>query len=215
MATLEELQGRIEKLDAVKKIEKLQRIYGYYWDYSEWDMIVDLFADDAESVEIADHGVYIGKEGVQRFYIDLMKGGPEGVTRPGWMSINMQLQGVITVADDGQSAKGRWYGFGASAFTSEGGGVNPGWMNGVYENEYIKEDGRWKIKKVHWCMTFHTPYAVGWVDPSRRLDDRIDRPYRRNPDLRPDGVPEETLYPSGFICPFHFDNPVSGREALT
>jgi hypothetical protein len=35
MVTLEELQARIQRLDDVKQIEQLQKIYGYYQDYGE------------------------------------------------------------------------------------------------------------------------------------------------------------------------------------
>jgi hypothetical protein len=87
-------------------------------------------------------------------------------------------------------------------------------MNGVYEVEYVKQDGRWRMHKVHWCMTFHAPWRASFVPPERILDVKIDRPYQRNPQLKPDGAPEETLWPSGFICPFHFDNPATGRQAL-
>ena len=65
MATLEELGARIQRLDDIKQIEKLQRIYGYYRDYQDWEKVVDLWSDKAESIEVADHGVYKGKEGVQ------------------------------------------------------------------------------------------------------------------------------------------------------
>jgi len=58
MATLEELQARIQRLEDIKAIEKLQRIYGYYRDYSDWQKVVGLFSDSAESVEVADLGVY-------------------------------------------------------------------------------------------------------------------------------------------------------------
>ena len=87
-------------------------------------------------------------------------------------------------------------------------------QNGVYEVDYIKEGGKWKLHKVHWCMTFHAPWGESFVPAERRFDRRIDRPYQRNPELKPVGAPEETLWPSGFICPFHFDNPVSGRKGL-
>ena len=74
MAPLEELQSRVQRLEDIKQIERLQRIYGYYRDYGEWEKIVDLFSDNAESIEVADHGVYKGKEGIRRYYIDLIKG---------------------------------------------------------------------------------------------------------------------------------------------
>jgi hypothetical protein len=111
MATLEELQKRIQRLEDIKQIEKLQRIYGYYCDYGEWEKVVDLFSDNAESVEECDYGVYKGKEGIRRYYIDLIKGGKDAKPRVGYMSIGMQIQGVVTVETGGKSAKGRWYGF--------------------------------------------------------------------------------------------------------
>ena len=39
--------------------------------------IVDLFADNEPSVEEADRGVYKGKEGVRRYFIDLLGNGRE------------------------------------------------------------------------------------------------------------------------------------------
>ena len=115
MATIQELQKRIQRLEDIKQIERLQRIYGYYHDYEEWEKIVDLFSDNAESVEIADHGVYKGKESIRRYFIDLIKGGKDAKHRIGYMSIAMQIQGVVTVDPDGTNAKGRWYGFLAEA----------------------------------------------------------------------------------------------------
>ena len=64
MASLEELQIRIQRLEDIKQIERLQRIYGYYRDYEEWEKVADLFSDEAESVEECDYGVYRGKEGI-------------------------------------------------------------------------------------------------------------------------------------------------------
>ena len=52
MATLEELQARITRLDDIKQIEKLQRIYGYYLDYNEYQKVVDLFSDNADSERV-------------------------------------------------------------------------------------------------------------------------------------------------------------------
>ncbi len=112
MATLQELQSRIQSLEDIKAIQHLQHIYGYYRDYAEWDKIVDLFSDKAESVEVADLGVYKGKAGVKKLYQKLLGAQPP---RPGMLSIKMQIQGVVTVNPNGQTAKGRWYGWGMEA----------------------------------------------------------------------------------------------------
>src|SRR5208283_3026836 len=115
MATLKELQARITRLEDIKQIERLQKIFGYYQDYGEWQKIVDLFSDNDPSVEEADRGVYKGKESVKRYFLRLLGGGPDKPQRPGWLSILFQLQGVVTVNADGASAEGRWYGMGMEA----------------------------------------------------------------------------------------------------
>jgi len=127
----------------------------------------------------------------------------------------MQLSGIIDVDPSGQKAKGRWYGFGASAFPIEGEGVNPGLMNGVYEVDYVKEQGIWKLKVVNWCILFLAPWTKSFVEESKRVDTIMEAPQKTNPRLKPTGTPEVTGYPSGYICPFHFSNPVSGRTPLT
>ena len=223
MATNEELEKKIERLEArlqeledIEEIKKLQRAYGYYLEHWMAEDIIDCFCDGPEAELLVAAGHYKGKEQLVHFFHH----GQENTEMP--YSTNgeflhqvMQLCGVVHVDPDGIHAKGRWYGFGANSFPVADNKINPGWMNGVYEVDYIKQNGVWRLRKVHWCMTFHCPYTVGWVeDPERRDDTVMNRPYERPSLLKPDGRPEETLYPSGFICPFHFANPATGRKTL-
>jgi hypothetical protein len=215
VAKVEYLEKKVQRLEDVDEIKKLQRAYGFYLEHWMAEDLIDLFADGPDSELLVAAGDYKGKESIRRFFHH----GVENVEvrksdNPEFLHQVMQLSGVVDVDPNGTTAKGRWYGFGANAFPAEGNKINPGWMNGVYEVDYIKQNGIWKLKKVHWCMTFHAPWGESFVDPQKRMDKKIDRPYQRNPELRPTGAPEETLYPSGFICPFHFDNPVSGRTGL-
>lgn len=209
------LENKVRTLEDIEDIKKLQRAYGYYLEHWMAEDIIDLFADGPDTELRVAAGHYRSKESIRDFFHHGRKGiEMKKSENPEFLHQVMQLSGVVNIDPDGQTAKGRWYGFGANAFPQTGDGINPGWMNGVYENEYLKQDGKWKIKKIHWCMTFHCPYTIGWVEPSRRVDVKMDRPYKRNPNLKPEGAPEETLYPSGFICPFHFKNPVSGRQTV-
>jgi hypothetical protein len=208
MVTLEELQGRIQRLNDVKQIEQLQKIYGYYQDYGEWQKIVDLFTDNEPSVEEADRGVYKGKEGIRRYYIDLI-GNSLKPQRPGWLSILFQLQGVVTIDPDGKNAKGRWYGMGMEAkpiVSLHEGDLRQTWINGIYENEYVKENGKWKIKKLHFNLTFRTPYEDGWLN--------VPVVGQNGPDLvvKPDAPSTSYApYPSGYRVPVHFKHPVTGE----
>ncbi|MCJ7605060.1 MAG: nuclear transport factor 2 family protein [Dehalococcoidales bacterium] len=209
MATLEELEKRIQKLDDVKQIERLQRIYGYYRDYGEWEKCVDLFSDNAVSIEVADHGVYKGKEGIRRYYLDLIRGGPDAQPRPGAFSVALQMQGVVTVNDDGRTASGRWYGFLMEARPTLGlhfGDLRQTWGHGVYENEYVRENGRWLINKLHFFLNFRTPFEDGW------LKTPVIGQTGPSPDVPPD-EPSTTWhpYPSGVKLPVHFKHPITGE----
>jgi hypothetical protein len=209
MATLDELEARITRLADIKEIKKLQSIYGYYQDYCEWQKIVELFTDDDPSVEEADRGVYQGKESVRRYFIDLMGGGPARPIRPGYLGIMFQLQGVVTVESDGKTAKGRWYGMGMEAkptISMHKGELRQTWIHGIYENEYVKEKGKWKFKKLHFNLVFRTPFEDGWL--------KVPVVGQHGPDkvIKPDAPPTAYLpYPSGYHVPFSFKHPITGK----
>jgi hypothetical protein len=209
MATLEELQARLTRLDDIKKIEDLQKIYGYYQDYGDYDKVVDLFTDDDPSVEESDRGVYKGKAGVRRYFVDLLGGGPGAKQRPGWLNIMFQMQGVVTIEPDGRTAYGRWYGMGMEAkptVSIREGELRQTWIHGVYENTYVKEDGVWKIKKLHFNLVFRTPFEDGWLNVPVVGQNGPDA------DFPPDA--ETTIYspyPTGYQVPLSFKHPVTGK----
>lgn len=210
-ARIKFLEDQVRTLQDIEAIKKLQRAFGYYLEHWMAEDIIDLFADGPDTSLLVAAGEFRGKENITRFChqgkddIEIRK-----YENPEYLHQVMQLSGIIDVDPDGKTAKGRWYGFGANALPA-GEGIAPGWMNGVYENEYVKENGKWKFKKVRWCMTFNAPYMNGWVDPTRRVDRRPNPPIKSSTDFSPDSSPENTLYPSGFICPFHYKNPVTGK----
>jgi hypothetical protein len=214
-AKVKMLEDKVTRLEDIDAIKKLQRAYGFYLEHWMAEDLIDLFAEGDDSLLWIAAGKFQGKESIRRFFHH----GQEGIIsrkapNPEFLHQVMQLSGVVDLAPDGKTARGRWYGFGANAFPVEGGKINPGWMNGVYSVDYIKQNNVWKLWKVRWYMTFHAPWGESFVDPAKRQDIRIDRPYQRSAPLKPTGAPVETLYPSGYIAPFHFENPVSGREPL-
>jgi hypothetical protein len=90
-----------------------------------------------------------------------------------------------------------------------GSGSGGSWGEGTYENEYAKQNGVWKIKKLHWYTTFIAPYEGGWVNASKKLVDD----YALGRGVTPDRPPSEVYdsYPGVYVPPFHYKNPVSGR----
>jgi hypothetical protein len=214
-AKVKTLEDKIRTLEDIEAIKKLQRAYGYYLEHWMAEDIIDCFADRPDTELLVAAGHYRGKENIRDFFHHGKKGiEVRKEANNEFLHQVMQLSGIVHVAPDGQTAQGRWYGFGANAFPAPENKVNPGWMDGVYEVDYIKENDRWRMKKVHWCMMFHAPWGESFVPAEKRMDQRIDRPYKKITALEPVGPPEETIWPSGFICPFHFDNPATGRKRL-
>jgi hypothetical protein len=204
-AQLAALQSRIAALEQrktrvadVTAIERLQAAYGYYFDEGLWDDVANLFADDG-SIELGLDGVYVGKPRV-REYLYALGGGRSGL-RDGRLNEHLQVMPVVTLASDGSSAKARWRAialegdFGADAF----------WGEGPYENEYVKDNGVWKIKTLHWYQALYVPYAGGWQtkpDPTGG---------KHVTTLTPDRPPsvEYKTWPDTYLPPFSFPNPVA------
>ena len=191
------LQQEIERLEGENEIENLQRIFGFYFDKKLWSQAADLFTDNA-SVELGGDGVYIGKYKILEYFNTLGAEGPE----EGVLNDHMQLQPVIHVLSETE-ARGRWHDFSQEATS----GKNHFWGTGVYENEYRKENGKWKISKLHLYSTMRTPYDQGWAETALPRS----TPSRYLPPDHPPSVDYEN-YPSVYVPPFHFENPVTGSK---
>ena len=110
----------------------------------------------------------------------------------------------MTVADDGQTAKGRW----RAVIQIGEHGESATWAEGPYENEYVKEDGVWKIAKLRWYPTFIAPYEGGWLNADPAAVDEYSRGEGVEPDRPPSGGCDP--YPAVCVPPFHYPNPASG-----
>ena len=198
------VKTRAERVGDVNEIENLQGSYGYYTDKMLWEEVVDLFADDG-TLEIGPSGVYVGKDSIRRYLLSLSGGKPgplEGV-----LNDHFQLQPIVTVAADGLTAKGRWRLFLMTGVAGSGSGGN--WGDGVYENEYVKENGVWKIRSLHWFANFVAPYEGGWLNADPKAIDSYAMGRGVTPD-RPSTVAYDP-YPGVFVPPFHYPNPVTGQ----
>jgi hypothetical protein len=150
-------------------------------------------------MEISQRGVYVGKKGVRRA-LELF--GPQNI-EPDHLHNHIQVQPVINVAPDGQSARVR-----SRALSELGTYGRVGvWGDSVYENEMVKVDGVWKYKTDHLYTTFFTTYDPGWsfgASPAPKRSEKIP----------PDRPPTETweAFPEVYVPPFHYPNPVTGGE---
>jgi hypothetical protein len=215
---VKELENKIKSLQSLQDIEdikKLQKAYGYYltnWMHQE---LIDCFSTSPQTTLEWPHGTYTGPDGPREYYGNINK-----KENPEFMHQIMQLSGIVDIEPDGNHAKGRWWGFGAMAIpigsmdTSEGEGVDQSISCGIYEMEYIRENGIWKILKIKWVPVYSGTIEEGWVKPERRAKSRPPRNYSRETSelWHPVQNPLNYNYPSGYILPFHFKHPVTGKK---
>ncbi|NMA24812.1 MAG: SnoaL-like domain-containing protein [Clostridiales bacterium] len=205
---LEEKDRRIRDLEDIEAIKRLQCAYGYYLEHWMSDEIIALFADRPETSATFVEGTYLGIEGVRRYF------GKLKVAPPNFLHMVMQVSPVITLGGDGVTAKGRWYGYGTVCSAPVDGKIDPMYMCVIYEMEYIKENGVWKILKLafqmHYAYKTLMPYTAPAAQPAETSEPPRDEmaDMKLSPDIWAD---YNTQYPSGYIYPMHFVHPVTGK----
>jgi hypothetical protein len=204
---IKELEKQVQTLRDIEDIQRLQKSYGYYLEHWMYEEIIDLFSDSRDTVLSLMAGIFLGKQGVRR-YFSSFKSHNEN---PEFIHQIMQLSGIVDIAPDGKTAKGRWYGYGSLAMPI-GKGVKPSILNGIYNTEYIKEDGTWKISNLTWNPLVITSPNDSWVKKERI--EAIGTGTTTDLTPKPDRPRDFTsLYPSGYIVPFHFKHPVTGKKS--
>ncbi len=188
---LDELEARIARLEGLNQIERLQRTYGYFVDKRQWTQLAELFAENA-TLEIGGKGIFIGKHRVLEYM--QVAFGEEELAETG-MANHMQFQPVVNMAPDGQTAWMR-----SRAYVM-------GWGLPLYENEFIIEDGVWKISRLSGPFTMYSNWHQGWEHFG--LENTWPAKFDPPPDLPPSTV--YLTYPAYYIAPFHYPNPVTGK----
>ena len=82
-----------------------------------------------------------------------------------------------------------------------------GWGHNYYENDYVKEDGVWKMKKLHGPFNMYSGYKLGWLDDV--VVNTFPEKFKPWPDLPPTVI--YLTYPNYYVEPFHYPNPVTGK----
>jgi ketosteroid isomerase-like protein len=150
--SLEELEARIKMLEDIEEIKKLMASYANWVDAFQMDDVLGLFAENAKA-EYGPLGSYEGKDGIATFFKEVVP------NTQSW-SAHQLLNPTVTV--EGEKAKGTWYLFcPATVFGPEG--DRAVWIQGRYNNEFVKINGRWKFSLLKFTFNFATPYEEGWV----------------------------------------------------
>jgi hypothetical protein len=209
-ARLKALEDSNRTLQDIEDIKKLQRIYGYYVERGQLDEVAELFSDSPDVTFGPSYNVSVGKENVRRMFSSQRAfGASQGTTPDDYLHITMPVSGVVDVHEDGKTAKARWYALMYLHNATPGGGAVFG--VGMYENEYIKEDGRWRILRLQFDDIFLSPYEEGWAKTPklwaklREMADSAGPPLGEIPDQ------PRSKSPFGDQMPFHYKHPITGK----
>jgi hypothetical protein len=156
---------------------------------------------DDVSLEYSGRGVYLGKARAREL-MKMMPGGKAGL-QYGQLQNHMQLQGVVHVAEDGRTAKGRWRALIMMGDLNK----SAQWQEATYENEYREDNGVWKISKIRAYVNVNGEYETGW----HKNPGPVPGVSKEFPPDRPPTDPNYKPYPAAYIPPFHYKHPVTGK----
>jgi len=217
---LDAIEHRVGELEDINAIRRLHWAYGYYIDFNRPEEVADLFAEDGVVVFLS--GEYVGREGVKRLYGDWIAtrftGGRPGPV-DGLLLDHFQMQDIITVAPDRQTAKGRFRGMLFGGWHDDFQDAREEMMPqqfmeaGIYENDYVRENGVWKIKRLDYLMQWQGTYEEGWAHTTSHLQPAAQT-FPEDP-VGPDRLlpasEHRKTWPYRQDVPMHFAHPKFGK----
>jgi ketosteroid isomerase-like protein len=138
--TLEEMEKRLRVVEDIEQIRQLHYRYLNCVNFTKWDEIMDCFAKDCV-VDFAAPGHPIkGTAAIEKYFkgtVAKLHVGKEG---------DFVVHPLISV--DGDKAKGNWVMYMMYFYPRTGQSLF--WVQGIYDCEYIREDGQWKFSLLYW-----------------------------------------------------------------
>ena len=151
----------VDRTESLRAVLDLQRTYAQYAQAGLWNDVGALFAQDGRFVFdglIMPEQTAKGPAAIAAFLRTRYGGGYEGLRANGLSTVMIDAP-VAHLSADGNSAKVRW-----ESWTFHGAGGKARVEGGVFENEYVRERGVWKIATAHYYPEFDGPYDTGWTN---------------------------------------------------
>ena len=201
-ARVHRLAQNVERAESVRAVKRLQETYAQYSQFGLWPEMAALFAERGTLSYGKD--TQQGRPAIENYFLTTFGEGTHGL-KPGGLHTQLVMRPLVNVSADGQTAKGRWWQF---SMTGQY-GVKAEWAGGIFENEYVRERGVWKIARLRYNPIFAGPYTTGWrnVDQDQKIV-----PYHFTPDET--GIPVPDLPALATPAPEPRMNPAVALAAL-
>lgn len=153
---VKDVEKRLQVLEDIEEIKNLKSMYCYWADEAirtgdpdKISPLVERFADDG-SCDFGIVDVARGKEAVSEFF--------KLVPVLASYAAHLVCNPIIRV--DGDRATGSWYVHCPLTIRATNEAV---WLQGRYEEEYVKKDGEWMWYSMKTIIDFVTPFDEGWA----------------------------------------------------
>jgi hypothetical protein len=160
-AQLDSFARDVDRVESVRAVKTLQVSYAQYAQYGLWNEVGALFAKDGSFIFdglIKPAQTAKGAAAIASFLRTRYGGGFEGVKADSLSTMFIDAP-VVNLSADGESAKVRW-----QTIIFHGHGSEARIEGGVFENEYVRERGVWKIATAHYYPQYDGPYEEGWTN---------------------------------------------------
>jgi len=146
LQAIADLKKEVQTLKDIEAIKQLHIRYVNDLTYGEWDDIVECFSEDAVLAVFIGREPIKGKAAIRDTFINTISKSDKHSGR----EANLTLHPLITV--DGDTAKGNWVIY----FITQPDQSNDAMqlIQGIYDLEYVRENGEWKISYIKWTVRF-------------------------------------------------------------
>jgi hypothetical protein len=160
-AALDSLAREVDRVESIRAVKTLESSFSQYAQYGLWNPIGSLFAEHGSFVfdgMVKPAETAQGPRAVAAFLRKRYGGDREGVAANGLSTLLIESP-VVNLSVDGNTAKARW-----QALFFHGHGSAARIEGGVFENDYAREKGVWKIAKARYFPQYDGPYEDGWTN---------------------------------------------------
>jgi hypothetical protein len=155
--SIDALAQDLTRLESLRQVKDLQRTYVQLANAGLWNEMGALFTRDAQFI----HGAQTvtGNTAIAKWLTGRQGGGRQGLAS-GALHFEIIDQPLANLSADGRSAKVRFDGL----LLQGDGSNNTRIEGGIYENEYVRDGGTWKISVSHYYPQYEGNYENGWAN---------------------------------------------------
>jgi ketosteroid isomerase-like protein len=150
------VEERLDRADSQRAIAHLMYRYIYACDeLKDADRIAELFTEDAVwegQGNFAEFGSTVGRDAIREMFVEnptMLPFTAHFLTNP-----------VIGLSMDGEKGWGQWHTLEAATLRE---GRAQVWMAAWYDNDFVRVDGDWRIRRIRYRDRFVAPYEEGWL----------------------------------------------------